>query len=65
MGGVVMVYKIGADGSLEQSQELKLENSDSAHAHSVKISGDNRYAYIADLGNDKIWIYHFNVMEGN
>ncbi|PTX42976.1 6-phosphogluconolactonase [Christiangramia gaetbulicola] len=64
MGGVVMVYKIGSDGSLEKSQELKLENSDSAHAHSVKISGDNRYAYIADLGNDKIWVYRFNIMTG-
>ncbi|SDS33807.1 lactonase family protein [Christiangramia echinicola] len=64
LGGVVMVYKIGADGSLEESQELKLEDSNSSHAHSVKISGDNRYAYIADLGNDKIWIYHFDVMEG-
>ena len=64
IGGVVMVYKIGSDGSLEKSQELKLDNPDSAHAHSVKISGDNRYAYIADLGNDKIWIYHFNIMNG-
>jgi len=64
MGGIVMVYKIKSDGSLEKSQELKLEDADSAHAHSVKISGDNRYAYIADLGNDKIWIYHFDVMEG-
>ena len=64
MGGVVMLYKIGSNGDLEKSQELKLEDSDKAHAHSVKISGDNRYAYIADLGNDKIWIYHFDVMEG-
>lgn len=64
MGGIVMVYKIGADGSLIKNQELKLENADSAHAHSVKISGDNRYAYIADLGNDKIWIYHFNILNG-
>ncbi len=64
LGGVVMVCKIGSNGNLEKSQELKLENSDSAHAHSVKISGDNRYAYIADLGNDKIWIYRFNIMTG-
>ncbi len=59
MGGIVMIYKINADGSLNKTQELKLENADSAHAHSVKISGDNRIAYIADLGNDKIWIYDF------
>ncbi len=64
LGGVVMVYKIGSDGSLEKSQEINLPNADESHAHSVKISGDNRYAYIADLGNDKIWIYHFDVMTG-
>ena len=64
LGGIVMVYKINTDGSLEKSQELKLTNSDTAHAHSVKVSGDNRYAYVADLGNDKIWIYNFNRMEG-
>ncbi|MUP42889.1 lactonase family protein [Christiangramia aestuarii] len=64
MGGVVMVYKINTDGSLEKNQEIKLENPDAAHAHSVKVSGDNRYAYIADLGNDKIWVYDFDRMEG-
>lgn len=64
LGGVVMVYKIDSDGSLVQGQELILENSETANAHSLKISGDNRYAYIADLGNDKIWIYHFDVMQG-
>lgn len=64
IGGVVMVYRIESDGQLVQVQELKLENSDSAHAHSVKISGDNRYAYIADLGNNKIWIYGFDAMKG-
>ncbi len=64
LGGIVMVYKITSNGSLEKSQEVILENSKSAHAHSVKISGDNRYAYIADLGNDKIWIYNFNIMDG-
>ncbi|MBT8295551.1 MAG: lactonase family protein [Gramella sp.] len=63
-GGVVMVYKIGSDGILKESQVLTLENANTAHAHSVRISGDNRYAYIADLGNNRIWIYHFDVMDG-
>ncbi len=64
MGGIVMVYNVREDGSLEISQELKLNNPDKSHAHSVTISGDNRYAYIADLGNDKIWIYNFDAIEG-
>lgn len=63
MGGVVMSYKIDSDGSLNQHQQINLDSAESAHAHSVKISGDNRYAYIADLGNDKIWIFDFK--EGN
>ncbi len=64
MGGIVMVYRINENGSLNISQELKLENASEAHAHSVKISGDNRYAYVADLGNDKIWIYRFDIKKG-
>ena len=63
-GGVVMIYKIGSDGVLIKNQQVTLENSDSGHAHSVRVSGDNRYAYVADLGNNRIWIYHFDVMEG-
>ena len=63
LGGVVMSYKLDSDGSLNQHQEIKLKSAESAHAHSVKISGDNRYAYIADLGNDKIWIFNFK--DGN
>ena len=59
MGGVVMSYKIEVDGSLIQNQKINLENPEKSHAHSVKISGDNRYGYIADLGNDKIWIFDF------
>ncbi|MBT8319619.1 MAG: lactonase family protein, partial [Gramella sp.] len=63
-GGVVVVYKIGSDGILKESQVLTLENANTAHAHSARISGDNRYAYIADLGYNRIWIYHFDVMDG-
>ncbi|MUP45591.1 lactonase family protein [Gramella sp. BOM4] len=64
LGGVVMVYKTGENGALVQSQEIKLENPEKANAHSVKISRDNRYAYIADLGNDRIWIYTLNSKSG-
>lgn len=64
VGGVVMVYKIDSDGKLLKNQEVKLEGPEEAHAHTVKVSGDNRYAYVADLGNDKIWIYNFDRAEG-
>jgi 6-phosphogluconolactonase len=64
MGGVVMVYKRGEDGLLEKQQKIQLENPGASHAHSVSISSDNKTAYIADLGNDKIWIYSFNAETG-
>ncbi|MCM4156112.1 lactonase family protein [Gramella sp. AN32] len=63
IGGVVSLYKICDNGALELSQEIEIENQDEAHTHSVKVSGDNRFAYIADLGNDKIWIYNLDSTE--
>ncbi len=64
MGGVVMVYKRGEEGKLEKQQKIQLENPEASHAHSVSISSSNKIAYIADLGNDKIWIYDFNAETG-
>lgn len=64
MGGVVMVYAIEEDGTLQKQQRIDLENPEASHAHSVTISADNKLAYIADLGNDKIWIYDFSAHEG-
>ncbi|MDT0649004.1 lactonase family protein [Autumnicola edwardsiae] len=64
MGGVVMMYKRQEDGSLEKQQRIDLENPEGSHAHSVTLSKDNKYAYIADLGNDKIFIYNFNAEAG-
>ncbi|CAM4264936.1 lactonase family protein [Gillisia limnaea] len=64
VGGVVMVYKIKPDGSLKKVQRIDLENSSDSNAHSVTLSSDNKRAYIADLGNDKIWIYNFDPATG-
>jgi 6-phosphogluconolactonase len=64
-GGVVMMYKVNDDGSLSKQQRINLENPEESHAHSVTISADNDKAYIADLGNDKIWIYDFDESKGS
>lgn len=64
VGGVVMVYKIKPDGGLKKVQRVNLENSSDSNAHSVTLSADNKRAYIADLGNDKIWIYNFDPATG-
>jgi 6-phosphogluconolactonase len=34
------------------------------HAHSVTLSPDNRFAFVADLGIDKIMIYQLDLKEG-
>jgi len=60
MGGVVVMYRIQQDGSLEKHQQLDMPNPKESHTHSVSISADNKHVYICDLGADKIWIYDFD-----
>mgnify|MGYP006195036221 CR=1 FL=1 len=64
LGGVVVLYQKGANGALKQKQLLTMEDPEQSHPHSVTLSGDNKLAYIADLGNDRIWIYNFDPEEG-
>ena len=64
VGGVVVVYKKKEDGSLEKKQKINLDNPESSNAHSVNISANNKHAYIADLGNDKIRIFDFDGKKG-
>jgi 6-phosphogluconolactonase len=64
VGGVVVVYKKKADGSLEKRQKINLDDPESSNAHSVSISANNKHAYIADLGNDKIRIFDFDAERG-
>jgi len=63
LGGVVMVYETLENGGLKEFQKLELDNPIKSHAHSVTLSADNKHIYIADLGNDKIWMYNFNAKE--
>ncbi|MCL6218484.1 lactonase family protein [Zunongwangia pacifica] len=63
MGGVVVMYRIQQDGSLEKHLQLDMPNPKESHTHSVSISTDNKHVYICDLGADKIWIYDFDAKE--
>lgn len=68
VGGNVVVYPISTDGALEPaSSNMQHEGSsvdqsrqESSHAHSINLSSDNRFAYAADLGLDRIMIYRFD-----
>lgn len=65
MGGVVMMYEKEGNGNLVKKQNITLENPEKSHPHSVNISADNKFVYITDLGNDRIWIYNLNTEEGS
>lgn len=64
LGGVVAVYKRGSAGEAVPMQIIELENKKTAHSHSVTFSSDNKHFYVADLGNDRIWIYDFDDSTG-
>lgn len=67
-GGNVVAYPIAADGSLQPASSVQehvgssidKSRQEAPHAHSINLSSDNRFAYAADLGLDKILIYNFN-----
>ncbi len=69
-GGVAMVYRRYDDGSLEFVQQLNHEgsgphpNQNGSHTHMVKVSPDNNFLFIPDLGSDKVWSYKINHDEG-
>lgn len=71
-GGNVAVLPIAADGTLsEASCVIDHEGSSvnprrqrQPHAHSINLSGDNRFAYAADLGIDQVRVYRFDDTAG-
>jgi 6-phosphogluconolactonase len=65
-GGSVAAFSLNADGSLKQQTALVdheggsgvvPKRQDSSHAHWVGFSPDNRFAFVPDLGLDKVVIY--------
>ena len=71
--GNVVVFPIGADGKLGAAtanvrDEGKLgpnkERQEGPHAHWIEASAGNRYAYVSDLGLDKVLIYKFDAASG-
>ncbi|HBJ35748.1 MAG TPA: 6-phosphogluconolactonase [Planctomycetaceae bacterium] len=72
VGGNLAVYPIAADGSLEdascivnhEGSSIDRSRQQGPHAHSINLSSDNRFAYAADLGTDKVMIYRFDENKG-
>ncbi|HUE14051.1 MAG TPA: lactonase family protein [Planctomycetaceae bacterium] len=41
------------------------ERQEQAHAHSINLDAANRFAFVADLGLDKVFVYHFDAAAGS
>jgi len=70
--GSVSVIPIKPEGSLaeptrfvqHEGASINPQRQKGPHAHSVNISPDNRFAFVADLGLDKVMIYKLDVEKG-
>ena len=71
--GNVVVFPVGADGrlgpaaaNLGDAGQLgpNKERQDGPHAHWIETSPGNRFAYVSDLGLDKVLIYKFDRESG-
>jgi 6-phosphogluconolactonase len=70
--GSIAVLPIRGDGRLEDASDVIQHRGFSKdpvrqsgpHAHSVTLEPSNRYAYVPDLGLDKLMIYRFDAEEG-
>ena len=72
LGGNVAVFPIDNDGKLGAATSTiqhigsgpNKQRQEAPHAHSINLSADNKYAYAADLGVDKVMIYRFDSQDG-
>ena len=71
-GGSVAALPIGTDGKLKPStafvqhtgSSVNPQRQNRPHAHSINVDPGNRFAYVADLGLDKVLIYRFDAATG-
>ena len=70
--GSVSVVPVGADGRLGPPSDVVQHSGSSAnpdrqkgpHAHCVTMESGNRFAFVCDLGLDKVMIYRFDAERG-
>ena len=72
-GGSVCVLPIREDGGLDPACEFIQHEGSSvnprrqreAHAHSINLDPQNHFAYVPDLGMDRVFIYRFDQDSGS
>ena len=70
--GSASVIPINADGTLaeptgfvqHEGSSVNAKRQKGPHAHSINVSPDDRFAFVADLGIDKIMIYSLDGRKG-
>jgi len=70
--GCVAVFPVKKDGSLAEASDfieysgigVHPQRQQGPHSHAINVSPDNRFAFVADLGLDKIFIYRFDAEKG-
>lgn len=66
-GGSLAVLPVAADGTLQpvtqlssyQASQVDKARQLSSHIHSVNFAPDGRFAYVADLGGDRVYAYRY------
>jgi 6-phosphogluconolactonase len=72
-GGNVAVFPLLPDGRVGESSAVlpdtgtlgpNKERQEAPHSHWIEVSAHNRFAYVADLGLDRVLIYRFDAAKG-
>jgi 6-phosphogluconolactonase len=72
-GGNVAVFPLAADGRIGEASSVVKDSGtlgpikdrqEAPHAHWIEASARNRFAYVSDLGLDRVLIYKFDAIKG-
>lgn len=71
-GGSIAAFPISDDGKLGEASAFvqhtghgaNPKRQEAAHAHSIDLTPDNRFAFVDDLGLDKLLVYKFDAGKG-
>jgi 6-phosphogluconolactonase len=72
-GGTVAVFPLETDGKIAEASSVQedegplgpnKERQEHSHAHWIEVSAHNRFAYVSDLGLDRVLIYKFDATNG-
>src|SRR5579864_9427260 len=72
-GGIVAVFPVLEDGKLGEASAFiqhtghgsNPKRQEAAHAHSIDLSPDDRFAFVDDLGLDELLTYKFDSAKGS